>query len=57
LVWLDRVVRSLGDRVIIGIGLSGMLIGKLPGIGCARYEYRQLLNAQPYGVRPVSGHE
>jgi hypothetical protein len=48
-LWLDPVVRSLGERVITGIvvALAGMLIGKMLGIGRARYQYRRLLRALP----------
>jgi hypothetical protein len=44
-VWLDPVARSLGERVLlgVGIGLVAMLIGKLLGMGWARYQARQLL--------------
>lgn len=47
-VWLDPVIRSLGERVIIGvvIGLVAMLMGKVIGISWARYQHRQLLRAQ-----------
>lgn len=55
-IWLDPVVRSLGERVIIGIGigLAGMLIGKILGIAWARYQYRQLLRAQGTGWLSVT---
>lgn len=47
-VWLDPAVRSLGERVVLGIaaGLAGMLVGKVLGVLRARYQYRQLLSAQ-----------
>jgi hypothetical protein len=47
-VWLDPVVRSLGERIIIGvvIGLVAMLIGKVLGMSFARYQARQLLRTQ-----------
>jgi hypothetical protein len=44
-VWLDPVARSLGERVVIGVGvgLVAMLIGKVLGMSWARYQARQLL--------------
>lgn len=44
-VWLDPVARSLGERVLIGLGIAlvAMLIGKVIGIGWARYRARLLL--------------
>lgn len=54
-VWLDPVVRSLGERVIIGgvIGLVAMLIGKVIGMSWARYQYRQLLRTQASLASPA----
>lgn len=53
-IWLDPVIRSLGERVIIGIGigLAGMLMGKILGIAWARYQYRRLLGAHGPAATP-----
>ena len=47
-VWLDPESVSLAARLLSGFGaaLLGMAIGKILGIGWARYQYRQLLKAQ-----------
>jgi hypothetical protein len=56
-VWLDPVMRSLGERVLIGmgIGLAGMLMGKILGIAWARYQYRKLLRDQGQAATSSAG--
>jgi len=50
-VWLDPETVSLGMRIVsgLGAGLVGMAVGKILGIGWARYQYRQLLATQGTG--------
>lgn len=47
-VWMDPVIRTRRERVIIGVcvGLTGALVGKILGVLWARYQYRQLFTAR-----------